>query len=137
MMFRKLFIFPALTLAFQNPPAYFTDFSTLPIDWTQDVGCDHCSNRGGLECTEMTTNATTFGSIGGGTGMIHTTSSAPLNTSCNSNVTSGHITWQPAVLYGNFTVVAKWFPGPKTYVQSSTGFIGLDSPDNVASITQG
>jgi hypothetical protein len=120
-----------------NPPHYYTDFATLPSGWTQDTGCDHCSKRGGLECTAMTPNATTFGGIEGGKGLIHSTSYAS-STACEAcNVTSGHITWDPAILTGNITVVARWFPGPAANVQSATGFIGLDSPDNVASITQG
>ena len=120
-----------------NPPSYYTDFPALPDGWTQDVGCDHCTKRGGLECTSMIVNATTFGSIEGGKGLIHATSWAS-STACTAcNVTSGHLTWNPALLYGNVTVVARWFPGPTADVQSATGFIGLDSPDNVASLTQG
>ena len=50
---------------------------------------------------------------------------------------SGHLTWDPALLYGNFTVVARWFPGAPSVAETSTGFIGLDSTGNEASITMG
>lgn len=50
---------------------------------------------------------------------------------------SGHMTWDPPLLFGNFSVVARWFPGEAARVRTSTGFIGLDSPSNEASITMG
>lgn len=123
-----------------NPAPYFTNFSVAAevlAQWTQATTCEHCASRDG-ECTQMTAAATTFGSVSGGAGMTHTTSAvAPSATSCDANVTSGHIIWDPPLLYGTVRVVARWFPGPKALVQSATGFIGLDSSDNVASITLG
>ena len=47
------------------------------------------------------------------------------------------MTWDPPLLFGNFSVVARWFPGEAARVRTSTGFIGLDSPSNEASITMG
>ena len=35
------------------------------------------------------------------------------------------------------SVVARWFPGEEHTVQTATGFIGLDAPNNEASITMG
>merc|ERR1712187_383592 len=57
--------------------------------------------------------------------------------SCGAYSSSGHATWNPDLLYGNFTVVAKWFPGAAADVSTATGFIGLDSAGNEASITMG
>ena len=85
----------------------------------------------------MSPNATTFGKVLHGSGMRHTTRHLNQRLSCGASVTSGHLTWQPSVLYGNFTVVARFFPGGKANVSSATGFIGLDAADNQASITMG
>eukprot|EP00054_Salpingoeca_dolichothecata_P016716 m.98590 g.98590 ORF g.98590 m.98590 type:complete len:264 (+) comp22112_c0_seq1:136-927(+) len=123
-----------------NPAHYFTNFanaSQVLADWTLDTECSHCSAHGGDECTQFVLNATQFGAIKG-TGMIHTTRKInPTISQCVAGATSGHLTWNPSVLYGNFTVVARWFPGTEKTVSSATGFIGLDAPNNEASITMG
>jgi hypothetical protein len=83
----------------------------------------------------MTPSATTFSQADG---MIHhTTQVDHKKTSCGAFATSGHATWNTQVRYGNLTVVAAFFPGPEAQVNSSTGFIGLDSSGNVGSITMG
>ena len=116
---------------------YSTDFATFdPLRWTLSLGCEHCSAGSG-ECTQMWPNSTAFGAING-RGMVHTTRRIPPSSSpCGSPVTSGHAAFNTPFLFGNFTVVARWFPGSRASVQSATGFIGLDGPQNVASITQG
>lgn len=123
-----------------NPSKYSTDFkdeSSVLSQWTLSHECEHCSKKGEgkrKQCTQMTPNATTFGH----TGMIHTTSKLdPDQSSCGAYANSGHATWRPSLLYGNFTVTAKWFPGPASAVSTATGYIGLDSPANDASITMG
>lgn len=132
------------TLAQGNPSAYSTDFTdgaSVLSQWTLAEECDHCSKTAhGLssahadECTQMTANATTFGK----NGMVHTTTKAdPTLSSCGAESNSGHATWNHGVLYGNFTVTAKWFPGASADVSTATGFIGLDSNGNEASITMG
>jgi hypothetical protein len=40
-------------------------------------------------------------------------------------------------VYGNFTIVARFFPGSADQVNTSTAFIGLDTNSNSASITMG
>jgi beta-glucanase (GH16 family) len=51
---------------------------------------------------------------------------------------SGHLTWNPPLVYGNFSVKAQWFnANTGKSVETSTGFIGLDSNNNMASITMG
>lgn len=122
-----------------NPGAYSTDFSdrsSVLKDWTLETDCSHCSKltNGEDECTEFATNATTFDQ----NGMVHTTRKVdPSTSSCGAYSTSGHATWNPNLLYGNFTVMAKWFPGGSDVVSTATGFIGLDSDSNEASITMG
>ena len=74
--------------------------------------------------------------------MTHTTLALPSSTpsACKTEqqvCSSGHLTWNPPLLYGNFSVVARWFPGAEAEVKTSTGFIGLDSSGNEASITMG
>jgi beta-glucanase (GH16 family) len=83
----------------------------------------------------MTPAATAFGAVADGKGMVHTTSHTT-PTKCG-NVQSGHVTFNPAITYGNFTIVARWFPGDNSTVSSATGFIGLDANGNEASITMG
>ena len=116
---------------------YSTNFSTFDSSlWTLATSCDHCSPRSD-ECTQMWPNSTTFGAING-SGMVHTTRRIPPSLSpCGSPVASGHAAFNAPFLFGNFTVVARWFPGARATVQSATGFIGLDGPNNTASITQG
>ncbi len=133
-----------IIIAGNTNSAYRTNFAALPADWTQDEGCTHCSKRGGDECTRMTANATSFGIYYEGSGedkaygMRHTTTHvSTASNACKAGAASGHLTWNRDVLYGNFTVVARWFPGNKANVSSATGFIGLDSPGNEASITMG
>eukprot|EP00756_Hemistasia_phaeocysticola_P061189 Hpha_TRINITY_DN4679_c0_g1::TRINITY_DN4679_c0_g1_i1::g.97074::m.97074 len=118
-----------------NPSHYNTVFNnstTVLRDWTLENDCTHCSSNHAGECTQMTPHATTFGS----SGMVHTTTKAdPSKSSCGALSNSGHATWNPHLLYGNFTVVARWFPGGSKNVSTATGFIGLDANNNVASIT--
>ena len=61
----------------------------------------------------------------------------PSLSACGANASSGHLVWSTPVLYGNFTTVARWFPGTVAMVRSATGFIGLDSAGNEGSITFG
>ena len=90
----------------------------------------------------MTRAATTFSAA---TGMTHTTLALPpsMHTACSTKkqvCSSGHLTWNPQLVYGNFSVRAQWFnsaDGIGNSVDTSTGFIGLDANDNVASITMG
>ena len=131
-----------------DPPAYvtrFTDRAEVLAAWTPQASCAHCSKSpaaGGLgskdkdECTNMTLGATSFGNDG----MTHTTRALPAATPtrCRTEApvcSSGHLTWNPPLVYGNFSVVARWFVGSS--LETSTGFIGLDSPTNEASITMG
>jgi hypothetical protein len=87
----------------------------------------------------MTLSATTFDSDG----MTHTTRALPstAKTTCGDIkyqvCSSGHMTWKPPLLYGNFTIVARFFPGSADQVNTSTAFIGLDTNSNSASITMG
>jgi hypothetical protein len=117
--------------------SYATNFSAFDASlWALALGCEHCGAGSG-ECTQMWPNSTTFGAING-VGMVHTTRRIPPAFSpCGSPVTSGHAAFNAPFLFGNFTVTARWFPGAQANVQSATGFIGLDGPNNVASITQG
>merc|ERR1711966_169547 len=65
----------------------------------------------------------------------------PSSSACTAYSSSGHAQFEPFVLYGNFTVVAQWFPDDNQTshgdTSTATGFIGLDSPHNTASITMG
>ncbi len=124
------------------PPAiwntsYTTTFAAFDgALWTLATGCEHCS-AGSDECTQMRPSSTSFGAVGGA-GMVHTTRRIqPSSSACGSPVTSGHASFNAPFLFGNFTVVARWFPGSEAEVRSATGFIGLDGANNVASITQG
>ena len=116
-----------------NPAAYSTTFTNrgaVLALWTPQEQCAHCSNDAAAaagstvdadagsrgkdkdECTNMTLSATSFGSEG----MTHTTLALPsgTNTLCKTEqqvCSSGHMTWNPPLLFGNFSVVAKWFPG--------------------------
>jgi hypothetical protein len=120
----------------------FTDQASVLKDWTQENECSHCSNgnemlawEGGHsnECTQFTPNATTFGPEG----MTHTTHRIdPATSACKAGATSGHVTFIPDILYCNFSVEASWFDTTQN-VSTSTGFIGLDSDGNKASITMG
>ncbi len=135
-----------------NPPPYSTNFasrSAVLSDWTLDDACEHCGHEAAMvaaaaaasggrdECTHMTPDATTFGEVLDGTGMRHTTRRLPERLPCGASVASGHLTWQPNILYGNFTITARFFPGGERNVSSATGFIGLDAAGNKASITMG
>jgi len=143
-----------------NPPeSYTTDFidrSEVLAQWTPQNICAHCkkqqqhlnqvhdllnhvNGKEKDECTNMTLSATSFDTVNG---MTHTTRSLPSSvaTTCSTRkqvCSSGHMTWNPNLLYGNFTVSARWFPGSSSSLKTSTGFIGLDSPGNEASITMG
>ena len=131
-----------------NPSRYSTDFGDeqrVLSAWTPEEGCAHCSGEaegGKDECTNMTAAALAFGDDG----MTITTralgSAAP--TACHTErpvCASGHLSWNPTVRFGNFSVVARWFPseagGVRTTAETATGFIGLDAPGNEASITMG
>jgi hypothetical protein len=117
-------------------PDYSTDFqdkAAVLSKWTEEDDCSHCGKRGNTECTQFTPNATTFGTAG----MIHTTAQLdPSTSSCKAGATSGHITFNPDILYCNLSVVASWFDTTQN-VSTATGFIGLDSAGNEASITMG
>lgn len=136
-------VFGLACLAQGNPDAYSTDFSDRVAfleQWELDDGCAHCKKGllGGdaYECTHMTPDATTFGEHG----MIHSTQQVDPSTDpsgCSAYSSSGHATWKPDLLYGNFTITAKWFPEKNTAISTATGFIGLDSDRNEASITMG
>ena len=144
-----------------NPGAYSTDFSSAAATlaaWTPQEECAHCSStaffsqhhgKGSTvsvignnkdECTNMTRTATTFSAA---TGMTHTTLALPssVHTACSTKqqtCSSGHMTWNPVLVYGNFSVRAQWFPSATgKSVDTSTGFIGLDANNNIASITMG
>ena len=47
------------------------------------------------------------------------------------------MTWKPELVYGNFTIVARLFPGSSDQVNTSTASIGLDSNNTDASLTMG
>ena len=124
-----------------DPAAYSTDFtdrSAVLSLWTPQESCAHCDKGTKDECTNMTLQATSFGA----SGMTHTTRALPSSaeTACKTSrqvCSSGHMTWNPNLLFGNFSIVARWFPGTGSALKTSTGFIGLDSPGNEASITMG
>ena len=136
----------ALIIGVPTTTPYSTTFasrSAVLTDWTPQESCAHCSNAEADgshkdECTNMTLSATTFGS----NGMTHTTQAlgSSIATSCRTTqqvCSSGHLTWNPVLKFGNISVVARWFPGSQGTVQTATGFIGLDAPGNEASITMG
>ena len=121
---------------------YHTDFASFdPSFWHLDTDCSHCGSRGGDECTQFTNASASFGSgTANGTGVVlHTQHLATGPTHCGASCTSTHLTFSPKVLYGNFTTVARWFgEGTSAAARATaTGFIGLDSPGNEASITIG
>jgi hypothetical protein len=124
-----------------NPPAYSTDFhdrAAVLREWRPQEECAHCDAKTRDQCTNMTLSATTFDRGG----MTHTTRALPSSTrtACSTErqvCSSGHMTWRPELLYGNFTIVARFFPGAADEVNTSTAFIGLDSSSNSASITMG
>ena len=129
-----------LAVVSANPTAYSTDFhdrEAVLREWTPQEECAHCTGTRD-QCTNMTLSATTFDDEG----MTHTTRALPLSveTSCNVKrrvCSSGHMTWNPPLLYGNFTIVARFFPGDAAAVNTSTAFVGLDTNSNSASITMG
>eukprot|EP00931_Biecheleriopsis_adriatica_P097098 TRINITY_DN70860_c0_g1_i1.p1 TRINITY_DN70860_c0_g1~~TRINITY_DN70860_c0_g1_i1.p1 ORF type:complete len:262 (-),score=25.98 TRINITY_DN70860_c0_g1_i1:32-817(-) len=129
----------ALPLLAALPSEYSTDFSdraSVLQQWTLSSKCIHCGKANGAkqECTQCTADATIFDA----NGMTHTTRRLdPSESQCGAYSSSGHATWNQEVLYGNFTVVARWFPGSTADVSTATGFIGLDSNGNEASITMG
>ena len=150
-MFVIIPAFTAVVLVLSNPGAYHTDFSSglaVLAQWTQQESCAHCSGVSSSqtgkdkdECTNMTALATTFSAD---SGMTHTTHALPSSTptACKTKLqvcSSGHLTWNPPLVYGNFSVQAQWFNGaaPANSVDTATGFIGLDANGNVASITMG
>ena len=149
----SLLSFICATLSSSNPGPYSTDFSsaaTILAAWTPQEECAHCSSSSNFvshitgkdkdECTNMTRAATTFSAA---TGMTHTTLALPtsMHTACSTKkqvCSSGHLTWNPPIVYGNFSVRAQWFNSATgKAVDTSTGFIGLDANDNIASITMG
>jgi beta-glucanase (GH16 family) len=129
-------IFLAAHLLLASTPDYATDFKdekAVLQQWTELTTCSHCDKRGGSECTQNEANATTFGP----NGMTHTTRQISASTSsCHAGATSGHITFNEALLYGNFSVEASWFDGNGN-MSTATGFLGLDADGNKASITMG
>jgi len=113
---------------------YETDFSKPDKHWEIAKNkCSHCKKRNGDECTLNTPEAVHFGKDG----MTITTTRLSEQTSCGGLATSGHAEFKDVVLYGDFTIVAKFFPGPESVVRSATAFIGWDSDKNQASITFG
>jgi len=127
-----------------DPSQYSTNFrdrSSVLSQWTPQATCAHCGNSDGSkdECTNMTAGALAFGAEG----MTITTRTvgSSVETSCQTErpvCSSGHMTWNPKLRYGNFSVVARWFPGGSGgSAKTATGFIGLDSDGNEASITMG
>ena len=119
------------TSADADPPAYTTNFldrAAVLSQWSPLEECSHCDHEPGRsQCTNFTLAATTFGPDG----MTHTTRPLASNngTACphykDRVCSSGHMTWKPNLLYGNFTVVARFFPGDASVVNTSTAFIGL------------
>jgi beta-glucanase (GH16 family) len=110
---------------------YHTDFESFDRkQWALDTGCGHCSHGGGEECTEQSPNATKFGVVEDGKGFSITTTQLPKKSSCGACATSGHMTWSPAFLYGNVTIVSKWYPGDVDVVKSAEGYIGIMGPGN-------
>ena len=101
------------------------------------------------ECTSNHASSASFGALGGGTGMRLNTSHLDGAPDCDPRACalSAHNSFDPPLFYGSFEVVARWFPtaaanasagpGAAAAVATATGFIGLDSPSNEASITMG
>ena len=120
---------------------YSTNFTSYDASyWTLEDECAHCGGSGhGDECTFMTPSAIVYNS----SGATITTTRFETDFKCinKSNTStpckSGHMLFNPMLLYGTVTVRARWFPGTQNNVNTSTGFIGLDSPTNIGSITFG
>ena len=104
---------------------YSTNFSSFDSSkWTLETDCTHCGNRNGDECTQMAVSAITYNNT---FGAVITTSVLPSPSSCGGICKSGHMEFNENLLYGSIIVKAKWFPGPASQVNTSTGFIGLDA----------
>ena len=113
---------------------YSTNFSSFDSShWTLDA-CAHCTNHNGEASTQMLPSAITFNSTDGA---VITTKILSKTSSCGSICISGHMTFNTNILYGTFIVNAKWYPGHTKDVNTSTGYIGLDSDSNTASIVFG
>ena len=120
--------------------SYFTNFSSFdPNYWVLETNCGHCGNRNGDECTQYTIDSIQYGSVftKNNTGATIYTNKLVTPSECGGICTSGHMTFNRDILYGTFIVKALWFPGTTQNVSTSTGFIGLDSNGNVASIVFG
>lgn len=114
---------------------YSTNFSNYDSEhWVLDTGCNSCSRQDGGECTEDSINAFSWGSVfpSNNTGVTITTQRLSTPTQCGGLTTSGHMHFIPSLLYGNITVIARWFPGNANTVNTSTGFIGWDNNEACA-----
>lgn len=118
-------------------PAYETNFTSADSSWVLEGTCSHCGKRDGDECTKNDPGQVAFGADG----MVITTQKlATPAADCGSKpglCLSGHASYHKALLYGDFTIVAKFFPGAADLVRSATGFIGWDADGNTASVTYG
>ena len=130
-------ITPTSSTPYQQP--YTTNFSSLDTNyWTLSTDCSHCTNHNGNECTQYTTTSIQYASVfPNNTGATITTNKLQNPTNCGGICSSGHMTFNKDILYGTFIIKALWFPGTKQNVSTSTGFIGLDSIQNIASIVFG
>ena len=130
-------------VALATTAAYHTNFrnrTAVLAEWYPQEECTHCDNeKDRNQCTNMTLSATSFDHDG----MTHTTraGNSSAGTACphftDHVCSSGHMTWRPSLRYGNFSILARFFPGTPAQVNTSTAFIGLDSASNSASITMG
>ena len=136
MMFQAaIILWMYVTHCIAQKKPYSTNFSSFDSTyWTLETDCGHCGNRNGDECTQFEVSAITYNSS---YGAVITTAVLPKPSSCGGICSSGHMTFNENILYGTIIVKAKWFPGTASQVNTSTGFIGLDSPGNVASIVFG
>lgn len=81
----------------------------------------------------MAADAATFGK--GGVTLKTTPLDAPVE--CGGICKSAHLVFNHEFVHGTIKVVGRWFPGSVEQVSTATGFIGLDSEGNKASITMG
>ena len=127
----------ATVFSFIGGDEYYTNFTTFDSSkWIEATNCMHCDGNG-KECTQETVEAITFGSD---TGAIITTSPLKSATKCGALCQSGHLTFDPILLYCHITVIAKWYPYTNLTINNTytgEGFIGLDSNKNIGSITFG
>ena len=118
------------------PPLYETNFSHFDdAAWALDDDCSSCGGHGGDECTRNNASAAAFDPANGMT--ITTTRLAESNQCGDVTSLSGHLTYKSALTFGDYTTVARFFPGGADDVNASTGFIGWISDGNVGSITIG